>query len=109
MLGNHLEDCKIAVKAKPKTLDVGSVFLSTAPRQVELDSARGRFAIRLPAPRIKLREISKDEKQCSDCGEVRGKQMFSPHKQGRDGLHPQCKPCRNKYARFRYYLQKQAA
>ena len=105
----ELDNCTVTVKAKPKSLDVGSVFLSTAPRQVELDSALGRYATRLPAPKIKPRTVGKGEKFCCHCGNIRGKQMFSELKTTRDGLHSHCKDCRNEYARFKYYLKKQAA
>ena len=108
----QLDDCMIAVRAKPKMLAGSSVFSSTAPRQVELDFALQRYATRLPAPKIKPREIGKGEKWCCHCGDVRGKQMFHNETRSRDGKHSHCKTCRNEYARFKYYLkslEKQAA
>ena len=43
-------------------------------------------------------------KKCTRCKIEKSKSEFGKFKRGKDGLHPQCKVCRNKYMRDRYQI-----
>lgn len=46
--------------------------------------------------------MAEDEKQCSQCGEVKPLDAFAINKQQRDGLHPHCKACKRAKAKAHY-------